>query len=195
MHPVLKEVKQTQPAVKTIHLWSDGPTTQYRNKHQLLLSSFHAPDAGFESVMWNYFEVGHGKSVVDSVGGSLKQTADAAINQGTSITTAEKFYAVVGEETNIKLFLIVEEDIDLTFRSIPEGFKSLTDTMKMHQSQIIERGQIVARDFSCFCEFPAVCECYNSRQVIFLPFMEPVIQATGDEATDVETQNTGSWCG
>ncbi len=186
LQPVLHEVQRTHPEVKTIHFWSDGPTTQYRNKHHVLLSSYCAREAGFDTVTWNYFEAGHGKSAADSVGGTLKRTAESAIGHGALITTAEEFYTVLSDKTNIKLFLVPEENIDEVFRKIPPGVKAIGATMKMHQFHVIRTGKIVARDFSCFCQFPAMCMCYNSREVTFPPLVAAVSDIQGSVATPSE---------
>jgi hypothetical protein len=182
LQPVLEEIKRTEPSVKTLHFFSDGPTTQYRNKHHLLLSSHYVLEAGFRDFTWNYFEAGHGKSAADGVGGAIKRAADEAVDHGCTISTAAEFYTVLSEKSNIKLFLILEENINNCFCLIPPNVKPLAGTMKMHQFHVVEKGAVTARDFSCFCKFPEKCNCYNTRQVVF-----PSLVAA---AKDIEVEHT-----
>ena len=55
---------QRQPI---IHLLSDGPTTQYRNKKSFfLLTKF--PESGvYQEATWNFTESGHGKEAADGI--------------------------------------------------------------------------------------------------------------------------------
>ena len=67
----MPEVKAMFPATKMIHLWTDSPSLQYRNKY-----IFHSLTK-FEEMYgvqarWNYFEASHGKCPCDGRGGVAK---------------------------------------------------------------------------------------------------------------------------
>ncbi|KAK3779335.1 hypothetical protein RRG08_028892 [Elysia crispata] len=49
---------------------SDGPCSQYRQKHNFYLFTKHCHDLGFTSATWNFFEAGHGKGAPDGIGSS-----------------------------------------------------------------------------------------------------------------------------
>lgn len=77
-------MKNSYPTIDTVHFFSDGPTTQYRQKKNFyLFSQIH--DYGFIHATWSYFEAAHGKGAADGVGGAIKRTMDMKIAQGTDI--------------------------------------------------------------------------------------------------------------
>lgn len=73
-------------------------------------------DERFENFTWNFFEAGHGKSAADAVGGVLKRMVDRAIDNGSTITTAEQFFTMVGGKTSVQLLLIAEEETSTNFQ-------------------------------------------------------------------------------
>ncbi len=184
--PVLHHLKEHHPTLTTIHFWSDGPTTQYRNKHHMLLTCHYLYDEGFTSGSWNYFEAGHGKSAADAIGGTLKRTADQLTDHGVMITSAANFVQVLNQKTVIKLFLVSEDDIGAIAKLIPEGVKAVVGTMKLHQLQFIEKGTVSVRNFSCFCQIPNTCNCHKARKVQFGPLK--VIQNEHENVVEIETE-------
>jgi hypothetical protein len=56
MNPVIEFIKDNFTEVHTLHLWSDGPTTQYRNKTNFYLFSTLLHDWGFKVGTWNLHE-------------------------------------------------------------------------------------------------------------------------------------------
>ena len=189
--PVLRYLRELCPSLAVAHFWSDGPTTQYRNKHHMLLSSHFLYDEGFSAGTWNFFEAGHGKSAADGIGGTLKRIADQEVDHGTVISTAEDFISVLSQKTVIKLFTVSEVNIDSVCHMIPAGIKPIKGTMKLHQIQFIERGIISVRNFSCFCQSPRICECHGS-QIVKLGMLQAVLQeddlSVNQPELDIEDQ-------
>ena len=66
---------QLNPNITTLHFFSDGPCTQYRQKGNLFLFGTELVKRGFRAGSWNFFEAGHGKGAPDGVGATLKKTA------------------------------------------------------------------------------------------------------------------------
>jgi len=87
MKPVFKWLLADQPQLTSIHVFSDGPSTQYKNKTNFFLTSYYKDilDCEIESLTWNYFESGHGKGAADAIGGTLKRIADDSVNKGADI--------------------------------------------------------------------------------------------------------------
>ena len=77
--------------ISTIHFWSDGPSTQYKNRHNFCFFT-RIPEFGLQGCTWNYFESSHGKEAADAIGGIVKRTADNAINRGVDITDSAALY-------------------------------------------------------------------------------------------------------
>lgn len=71
--PVLSYLKEQVPSATTLHVISDGPTTQYRSKKNFFLLSTVPFDLGFQRLTWNFLEAGHGKGPADGVGAAVKR--------------------------------------------------------------------------------------------------------------------------
>ena len=65
------------PEIKKLHIMSDGPTTQYRNKKMFYLITLYLVqcDSQLEDITYNFSEASHGKSSADGIGGYLKKFA------------------------------------------------------------------------------------------------------------------------
>ncbi|KYN11119.1 hypothetical protein ALC57_16736 [Trachymyrmex cornetzi] len=82
--PIFNEIRKLVPRVTTIHYQSDGPTTQYRNKSNFWLFKTHNELLNLSYATWNFTTPGHGKSVADGIGGSVKGLCNRAVCQGIS---------------------------------------------------------------------------------------------------------------
>ena len=134
LEPVMTWLKQ-KSNTKVVHVLSDGPTTQYRNRQNMYLFSTKLFDLGFTNGSWNYFEASHGKGAADGIGATIKQQADRAVNvRGNDITCAREMIDVIrGSGTSVELFEIKEDDVEKIEQEIPKKLKSVPDTMKIHQ--------------------------------------------------------------
>ncbi|CAG5042659.1 unnamed protein product [Parnassius apollo] len=93
LHPILSEVKNKHPVVTTVHFFSDGPATQYKQKINFyLMANRFFENYEFRKISWNFFESGHGKGAADGVGGTLKRQADAIVARGADIADAYEFF-------------------------------------------------------------------------------------------------------
>ena len=92
LEPVFSEIVKNISNIETVHFWSDGPTTQYRNKKNFCifaqLQRFHS---SLKQATWNFSETGHGKGAADGIGGHLKRQADSLVAHGNDISTPEMF--------------------------------------------------------------------------------------------------------
>ena len=88
-------MKQTHgTAINKIKYFSDGASSQYKNKYNLLNLSFHFEDFGINAE-WHFFATSHGKNACDGIGGSLKRLAARASLQRPleeQITTPQKLF-------------------------------------------------------------------------------------------------------
>lgn len=111
LNPVLEYIRLMYPNIDTIHFFSDGPISQYRQKKNFYLMSRNTYDLGFKNFTWSYFEASHGKAMepqaADGVGGSIKRTLDFKVSHGSDIPDAQTAFDVLQTtETSIKLFFI-----------------------------------------------------------------------------------------
>ena len=72
LEPIPKELQATCPQITVLHVISDGPVTQYRNKANFYFLSTLPFLSGFKHVTWNYSEKSHGKGAPDGIGGAVK---------------------------------------------------------------------------------------------------------------------------
>lgn len=148
--------------IRTIHFYSDGPTTQYRNKTNFWFFSSYLHERGFHGGTWNFFEAGHGKGAADGIGGVIKRRADRLVANGIDLPDATTLYNNLVEETSvIKLFFIPLAAIEDKDSKIPGNLISIKGTMKLHQLFTDDVGHLICKDLSCFCTWPTPCSCYD----------------------------------
>ncbi len=98
LSPVLDYIQSTHPEVSTIHFYSDGPCTQYKQQGNLFLFCTELFRRGFTAGTWNFFEASHGKGAPDGVGGALKRRADCLVSKGTDIPDAAALFFCVAKD-------------------------------------------------------------------------------------------------
>lgn len=166
LKPILTNICEKSPEIDTLHVFSDGPTTQYRQKKNFFLFNTITKDFGLTGT-WNFFEAAHGKGAPDGVGGVIKRLLDSKVAHGNDVLSAESAYTLLKKETGVKLFCIDEEDIS----SIKEDHKAsllsliaIPKTMKIHQIQTTNHSHnIASRILSCFCARSpkrGMCDCF-----------------------------------
>lgn len=170
LHPILIKILENYPGIDTIHYFSDGPFSQYRQKGNFYLACTKTFDYGLQAFSWSFFEAGHGKGPADGIGGYLKRAADNKVATGTDVTDALQFYQVLKESSKIQLFYVTKEDIDAIQRDIPNNLLPLPGTKEMHQIFSRSRGQLMYRNLSCFCS-RGLCECLHPK--LYSPIPAP----------------------
>ena len=73
-------------SVKTVHIWSDGPSSQFKNQYVAAALPWLQAETNIQ-VDWNFFATSHGKGAVDGIGGTIKRLAGRCVVTGTSIIT------------------------------------------------------------------------------------------------------------
>ncbi|KAF8791287.1 hypothetical protein HNY73_006175 [Argiope bruennichi] len=109
-----KEI-QSYHFVDTIHIFSDGPSTQYRQKKNFFLFSTRLFDLTFVAGTWSFFESSHGKGAADGVGSALKRKANDYVAYRKDIPDARILFETLKDtsekERNKKLREVVENDL------------------------------------------------------------------------------------
>lgn len=170
LEPVFGFLKENYPKVKNIHFFSDGPSTQYRQKKKFYLLNTRLFDLGFSFASWNFFEAGHGKGSPDGVGGSVKRTADRILASGVNIPDASTLFKVLSAtDSRVKLFFTDSEVVDRQASTLPLRIPAVPGTMDIHQVFTSDKGVLYYRDVSCFCRLPDTvhCDCYNVKSFRF----------------------------
>ncbi|CAG2186302.1 unnamed protein product [Mytilus edulis] len=149
MLPILNEIKDLYPFVEYLHFYSDGPTSQYRQKINFYLLSTMPFELGFTGACWNFHEAGHGKGIPDGIGGSIKRSADRQVSFGADILTADAFIKSIETGTKIKLYEVKEPDVLEVDKRIPIPLKTIPGTMKIHQIFTESERKLRYRGISC----------------------------------------------
>ena len=184
MEPVINWVKEENPGIRSIDMWSDGPVTQCRNKKHFLLFSQMKEYVNYST--WSFFEAGHGKGAVDAIGGVIKRAADRAVNTNHQISDAQSFIDVIGPRTKVTLFMVTADDIaakDAYLGRFPE-IGAIKGTMKIHQMQLVAPSVLSVRNLSCFCQAPLPCTCLQTRTIQFPAAGQE--DEMGDTPTDLQ---------
>ncbi|CAG9129863.1 unnamed protein product [Plutella xylostella] len=108
LKPILTHITRQSPEIDSIHIFSDGPTTQYRQKKNFFLFTTIIKDFAMTGT-WNFFEASHGKGAADGIGGSVKRLLDKKVSYGNDILDAESALTLLKDETSIKLFCIAHD--------------------------------------------------------------------------------------
>lgn len=160
LDPILVNINTTATQVKKIHVFSDGPTTQYRQKHNFYLFTKRLSDYGFEGT-WNFFEAAHGKGAADGVGGAVKRKLDQCAAHGQDISSAEEAFTYLRDNINIEVHLVSASKILHISNMIPDNVIALKGTMKVHQVIYTakDKQNITYRALTCICKKDDNCKC------------------------------------
>ena len=173
--PILKLIKEESlTTVSVIHFYSDGPSSQYRQKNNFYLHSVFTKKLNLQYSTWSYFESGHGKGVADGIGGSVKRILDRQVCYGRDITSASDVYDILKEFCKAtKVFYISDSEINAISSMLPQNLLTLKGTMQLHQVITNDMHTVNFRDVSCFCgPLRGLCTCYSPKIHYFETFLK-----------------------
>lgn len=192
-NPVLDYLQSTHPQVSTLHFFSDGPCTQYKQKGNFYLFSTELARRGLNGGTWNFFEASHGKGAPDGVGGTLKRTADKLVSNGRDIPDAYELYKALTEtSTTVKLFYVGSEAVEKAIERMPGQIPPVPSTMKTHQLVTFTSGEILYREVSCMCSTnkQLKCHCFTTQHFSFNGTQHNV----QIESIPWDSNLIGKWC-
>ncbi|XP_013198947.1 uncharacterized protein LOC106141856 [Amyelois transitella] len=168
---LIERIKELSPNLQTLHILSDGPLTQYRNKSMFfLVASLLSKEFSVSSIIWHFSERGHGKGAPDGVGGCIKRICDSHVARGKDVSNLDDLMACLSVNCKgIEVFKIDESkfsEIDLLLkRSATRPFKG---TLQIHQiTWHSENPNVIhARRLSCLeCAAYEKCSHYEIGQI------------------------------
>lgn len=151
LDPILEYLKECAPQVSILHFFSDGPSSQYKQKNNFYLLCHRLYEKKFKCATWSFFEKSHGKGAADGVGAVVKRTADGLVAHGADISNAESLYNILLNKTNIKLFYINVKDIFDINKTLPKDLMTIRGTRDIHQIMTNKKGEVTYRNLSCYC--------------------------------------------
>ncbi|KAG6450632.1 hypothetical protein O3G_MSEX006706 [Manduca sexta] len=166
--PIIKLAKQICPILSVIHIFSDGPTSQYRQKKNFFLLNYFTSKLKLALTTWSFSESGHGKGVADGIGGATKRALDRRVYYGHDIVNAtDALKNLKACMKSVKPFLINKSDIENIKTLVPNNLKTILGTLQIHQIISKMPNEILHRKLSCFCD-RGQCACFKPIRHCFL---------------------------
>lgn len=132
--PIIKLIETESPMVNVVHFFSDGPSSQYRQKNNVYLFAHFKEVYKWQYATWSFLESGHGKNVADGIGGIFKRMLDRKVSQGTDVANAKDAYDILNKCLKItKVFLIPDSSIEEVGKILPQKLERLNGTLRVHQ--------------------------------------------------------------
>ncbi|KAL4718421.1 hypothetical protein ACJJTC_016042 [Scirpophaga incertulas] len=99
--------------IKVLHIVSDGPSSQYKNKNNIYLFTQHLVHIlGITEATWNVTERSHGKGPADEVGAAIKETANKYVLGGNDTPDYSTFLQVFKSKSNDLLYEECQSEIE-----------------------------------------------------------------------------------
>jgi hypothetical protein len=114
---VINYVKQSHPQLKSIKIFTDGCSSQYKNKFMLVSLLFSKVDFGLDAE-WHFSTTSHGKGAVDGLGGTIKRNVANRVLSTPNLTVynAKEFYeCALTFVDKIKMFIVNQADVQQFF--------------------------------------------------------------------------------
>lgn len=103
--------KELSPLIKTVNVWSDGPSSQFKNKFIAAIIPVFEVKFGVK-IVWNFFASSHGKSCIDGIGAAVKSKVKKLILARTVIVNdTNDFVAAFKQNSDSKIDLIEVNDL------------------------------------------------------------------------------------
>ncbi|GBL79378.1 hypothetical protein AVEN_92569-1 [Araneus ventricosus] len=195
---VFNHVVMLNPNVKQLHIISNSPTSQYRNKLNFYLFTKEIVKyfPALASATWNYTKSGQCKGAPDGTGSIIKQSADKAVTEGNDIPDVDALFKVLRERyTGVFVTTASESDITVIEKSLPQRIKPFVGTMKVHQISWCRAkpSSIDARSLSCFkCKPGNKCIHYHIKSH---SYQDEMVDNSAIKINSwVAVQSEDEWC-
>ena len=157
---VLNYIKEHfEDNVHDTEIWTDGPSSQFRNKYIFEFIGITLPQLIAYNVFWNYSATSHGKGAVDGVSGTINRVVtQALVTRKVILKDAVSMFNAVNEKTKLHLAVMTQEYIestlwDLGMHILWQDISALPGTMHIHQVEQIGKGKVFTctfySDWSC----------------------------------------------
>lgn len=152
--PYLYKILSSLPdSLKVLKIWSDGPTSQFKNK--FIAATIAVLEEKFDiKIIWNFFATSHGKGCVDGIGATAKTVVRKHIRARDCMVNSASDFVNAFNRTSSKIS--VEEVTEADFTEINttletdklyENAKNVRDISSAHQIRVID-GKIVTNETS-----------------------------------------------
>lgn len=122
---LINQIKEKIPNIKKIIYFSDGASSQYKNRKNFSNLCNHKSDFNVDAE-WNFFATAHGKNACDGVGGTTKrETARASLQRPykQQILTPQQFFEFCDKNlSGIKYMFVGAEEVEQNERDLKKRF-------------------------------------------------------------------------
>ena len=131
--------------VKTISIWSDGPSSQFKNR--FIVAAISALQEKHNvTIRWNFFATSHGKGPVDGIGGSVKRQVWTSVSTRKAIVTdATSFCAAAKQVSNVDVIEmntkeIKNRNLELNLKKLFDKAPTIKGIKSFHHIQVGKSG-------------------------------------------------------
>lgn len=172
LDPIFNQISELYPNIDTVHIKSDGPSSQYKNRYNLfLITQINASYPKIKFLTWNFSVAGHGKGPSDGIGGVIKRTADKIVQYGEDITDVDTLIEKVSPKVlKVTLIKVTSDKIQDLKKKRPKEVSSVVGITKVLQvCWTTSRPKTLSlRALSCFsCGYDKECD-HNSLGITTL---------------------------
>lgn len=159
---LIRHIKATIPEVKKIIYYSDGASSQYKNKKNFANICNHKKDFGLDCE-WHFFASSHGKNACDGVGGTTKREATRASLQRASnnqiLTPNDLFNFCSQHIQGIIYFYVTNQEVQGHAEELRERFDScqqVLGTRSYHRFDPLSESKMRCYVTSCSTDYVEV---------------------------------------
>lgn len=136
--------KELPSSIKIVNVWSDGPSSQFKNK--FIAAVIPVFEEMFRvKIVWNFFATGHGKSCIDGIGAAVKsKVKKMVLTREAIVNNTKDFVSAFNLKSKSKIDIIELNDVDIN------GIKEL---LKLNE---------------VFAQAPAIRDISKCHKLVFL---------------------------
>ena len=143
-------IKKAHPQVNTVHIFSDGPSSQFKSKYIVQLLYSLRQNTGL-NLNWHYFATSHGKGAVDGVGGTVKRAVFTAVmtRKVTRVDDAKSFAKAAAQVCKATNIIFISQEViraEYSYFNL-ENATAVPGISKIHSVQPKDNGTVVLRKF------------------------------------------------
>lgn len=139
MSYILDYLKVEYPSVKHIQIFSDGPSSQFKQRY--LFSNLYLFEQDHNlKLTWNFFATSHGKGVVDRIGGTVKRTVWRNIRAGKVFVSTPEEYASIASAliSNVHIKYISAEEISCNSEILNRYWEKILPVPSIHSVHCVK---------------------------------------------------------
>lgn len=143
------------PTLKVLKIWSDGPSSQFKNKYIAAIILYFEQKFKIK-IFWNFFATAHGKASVDGLGAVVKKKVkELVLSQERIVYNADDFVdAFRSSESKVDVFALspkeIEEiNIELNLSDLTSKAPAIRGISECHQLQVVNnsvKGFIISKE-------------------------------------------------